>query len=109
MDESTFAEKYINSTGELPRQDLQDFLVDAARLAGKAKLLADAADIAAALHDEGLDSWDDLENITVEYLREAGMRKIDACYVMRKLSDLREWAENEEDQCRGSVFSEAGY
>ena len=60
MEESTFAEKYLNATGAITETQLTIFLVDAADVASKAKLREDAPDIAEALHNEGLDSWDDL-------------------------------------------------
>ena len=93
MEESTFTEKYLNATGAITETQLTIFLVDAASVATKAKLHEDAGEIAAALHKEGLDSWDDLHHVPVESLRNAGMRSFDATYLVRTLEKLREWAQ----------------
>ena len=103
MDQSTFIAKYLNSTGALEPDALTIFLVDAADVASKAKLREDASDIAEALHNEGLDSWDDLRHITDAFLKDAGMRGIDAAYLVRKLAELQEHEENEEELDAESV------
>lgn len=103
MDQSTFITKYLNSTGALDPDALTIFLVDAANVASKAKLREDASDIAEALHNEGLDSWDDLRHITQAFLKDAGMRGIDAAYLVRRVAELQEFEENEDELDADSV------
>ena len=78
MDESTFFDKYHNASGHLSLENLAALLKDVARVATKEQLYADAEDIARAFRAEGLGSWADLCNLTVEDFVEAGMRKFDA-------------------------------